>query len=88
AILESCLEIVKTQGLGYLSVIPYLPMASKRYTPDNRLGRLFQYLRGTVFEWGPLKPTDLFLSNTLGNVAPFKRWSNDVVFVGRKRGLV
>ncbi|MEM9602436.1 MAG: methyltransferase [Pseudomonadota bacterium] len=84
-ILSHSLAIEHTQGLGYLSVLPYLPMASRHYTPDNRLGRLFHYLRGTVFEWGPLKPADLFLSNTLGAVRALQTCSNDVLFVARKR---
>ncbi len=86
-ILEGSLYVEKTQGLGYLSVLPYLPMASKRYTPDNRLGRLFNWLRGTVFEWAPLKPLDLMLSNTLGKIPFCKTVSNDILFVARKQSL-
>ena len=84
-VLESELDITDVQGLGYLSVIPYLPMLSKRYKPDNRLGALFTFLRSKLFEWGPFKPVDLFLSNTLGRLNPCKTVSNDVLFVGRLR---
>ena len=81
AVLESAFEVETVQGVGYLSVIPYLPMASRRYAPDNALGRLFTTLRSRVFEWTPLKPIDTFLSNTLGRLGPFRTISNDVLFV-------
>ncbi len=84
-LLETQFDVERVQGLGYLSVIPYLPMASKRYTPENRLGKLFNYLRGTFFEWGPFKPADLFLSNTLGKLGLFKSLSNDVLFVAKPK---
>ncbi len=80
-VLESEFEISRVQGLGYLSVIPYLPMISKRYTPENKLGSLFNYLRGTFFEWSGFKPADLFLSNTLGRLSALKTVSNDVLFI-------
>lgn len=83
-ILETEFEITAVQGLGYLSVIPYLPMLSKQYKPDNRLGALFTYMRSKLFEWGPFKPIDLFLSNTLGRFGPFKTVSNDILFVGKR----
>lgn len=84
-VLESGFEIRSVQGLGYLSVLPYLPMASRRYAPDNRLGRLFAHLRGRTFEWAPLKPIDLWLSNTLGRLRPLQTLSNDVLFVASPR---
>ncbi len=83
--LETCFDITHAQGLGYLSVLPYLPMALKSYTPENRWGRLFQRLRGKTFEWGPLKPLDLFLSRTLGRFGPLQTMSNDILFVARPR---
>lgn len=83
--LESEFDVQSVQGLGYLSVIPYLPMASKRYKPDNRLGKLFNYLRGQFFEWHPFKRADLFLSNTLGRVKLFKSVSNDLLFTASVR---
>ena len=85
AILETAFDIERVQGVGYLSVLPYLPMASRRYAPDNRLGRLFTFLRSRAFEWGPLKPLDTFLSNTLGRLKPFRTLSNDVLFVATPR---
>lgn len=84
-ILESHFAIESVQGLGYLSVIPYLPMLSKRYKADNRLGKLFAKLRSEVFEWAPLKPVDLWLSNTLGKIGVLKTLSNDVLFVARPK---
>lgn len=87
-LLEEHFQIQATQGLGYLSVLPYLPMASRRYTPENRLGRLFNHLRSRTFEKPWLKPLDLFLSRTLGRIGPFKHLSNDILFVvtPRRRG--
>ncbi len=85
ALLERHFEVIETQGVGYLSVLPYLPMAFRRYTPANRLGRLFTHLRSKSFERPFLKPLDLFLSRTIGRLAPFKGLSNDILFVARKR---
>ena len=85
AILETAFDIERVQGVGYLSVLPYLPMASRAYSPENALGRLFTFLRSRVFEWGPLKPLDTFLSNTLGRLSPFRTLSNDVLFVATPR---
>ncbi len=84
-ILEHGFEILEEQGLGYLSVLPYLTMASRRYRPDNALGRLFARLRSRTFEWAPLKPADLWLSNSLGRLSPLKSWSNDVLFIASCR---
>jgi len=88
SLIEEHFDISCTQGVGYLSVIPYLPMALRSYTPDNLLGRLFKHLRSTTFEKRWIKPLDLFLSNTLGRLAPFKYLSNDILFVAtpRQRG--
>ncbi len=85
AVLETHFDIESVQGLGYLSVFPYLPMLSKRYKPDNRLGKLFNLLRSKVFEWGPLKPADLWLSNTLGKIGFMKTISNDILFVAKPK---
>jgi len=84
-LLEHGFRIDDERGLGYLSVLPYLPMASRRYRPDNRLGRLFDRLRGRTFEWGPLKPVDLWLSRTLGRVPWLKGVSNDVLFIASSK---
>lgn len=83
--LEAHFHIEATQGVGYLSVLPYLPMAFKRYEPNNALGRLFSHLRSRTFEKAWLKPLDLFLSRTLGKIAPFKHLSNDILFVATPR---
>ncbi len=84
-ILESHFDIQSVQGLGYLSVIPYLPMASKHYRPENKLGKLFHRLRSSTFEWPPLKPIDLWLSNTLGKLGFMKTLSNDILFVAKPK---
>lgn len=80
-ILEAHFDIHEVQGVGYLSVLPYLPMAFRRYTPENALGRLFTHLRSSTFEKRWLKPLDLFLSRTLGKVGLLKTLSNDILFV-------
>jgi hypothetical protein len=85
SVIEEHFDILDTQGVGYLSVLPYLPMASGRYKPDNALGRLFMHLRSHTFEKRWLKPLDLFLSRTLGRLGPFKTWSNDILFVAAAR---
>ena len=74
-------DIKAIQGVGYLSVIPYLPMLSKRYQPGNALGRLFSHLRSSTFEKNWIKPVDLFLSNTLGRLPWLNSISNDILFV-------
>ncbi len=84
-LIEAHFDIQATQGVGFLSVIPYLPMAFKRYTPDNSLGRLFSHLRTKTFEKRWIKPVDLFLSRTLGKIGPFKHLSNDILFVATPR---
>ncbi|MFK8082394.1 MAG: methyltransferase domain-containing protein [Granulosicoccus sp.] len=81
--LEEHFEVTATQGVGFLSVIPYLPMAFRHYTPDNILGKLFRHLRSTTFEKRWIKSLDLFLSNTLGKLLPFKHLSNDILFVAK-----
>ncbi len=85
AIIETHFEILTVQGVGYLSVLPYLPMASRHYKPDNILGRLFNRLRSRTFEKGWIKPVDLFLSRTLGKIPMFKTVSNDILFVVKRR---
>jgi hypothetical protein len=84
-ILGEHFDIHDTQGVGYLSVLPYLLMASSRFTPENSLGRLFNHLRSHTFEKRWLKPLDLFLSRTLGRISLFKTLSNDILFVATPR---
>ncbi|ASJ70847.1 hypothetical protein IMCC3135_03670 [Granulosicoccus antarcticus IMCC3135] len=85
AIIEKHFDILDVQGVGYLSVLPYLPMFSRHYKADNRLGRLFSHLRSHTFEKSWLKPADLFLSRTLGKIPLFKTLSNDILFVAKPR---
>jgi SAM-dependent methyltransferase len=86
ALLERHFQVQSERGLGYLSVLPYLTMASRRYRPDNLLGRLFRYLRGSAMELPPLKPLDLWLSRALGQLPLLRGVSNDLLFVAGKGG--
>ncbi len=87
-LISSHFQIERVSGFGVLSVIPYLPMASKRYRPDNRLGRLFNYLRGTFFEWPAFKPIDLWLSRWLGGIPWVNTFTNDILIVAKPRPRV
>ncbi len=80
-LLSKSFSVDKVQAVGYLSVIPFLPMFFKTYKPDNILGRLFIYLRKNIMEWPFFKPIDLWLSRTLGKIKPFYYYSNDIHFV-------
>jgi len=73
--------IRSVSGFGYLSVIPYLPMLSKSYQPDNRLGKMFSYMRNDLFEWSPLKPVDLVLSQMLGRIPWVNSFANDIMII-------
>ena len=84
-LVETHFSIERVRGFGVLSVVPYLPMASSKYTPENRLGRLFSYLRGTFFEWPPFKPVDLFLSRVLGRIPWLNTFTNDILIVANPR---
>lgn len=83
SIIEGEIAIEKVTGVGYLSVLPYLPMLSPWYKEDNAHGRLFKWLRGTAFEWGPLKPLETALTRALGG--RFKGWCNSSLLKCRKR---
>ena len=81
AIIERVTRIDRIRGIGYLSCLPYLPMLSRAYREDNRLGRLFQTLRGRVFEWGPLKPAERALTAVLGRLPGLKGWCNSSLLI-------
>merc|ERR1712029_614620 len=70
-------------GIGYLSCAPYLPMLSPWYRDDNLHGRLFRYLRGTLFEWEPLKSAEVFLTSMLGGI--LQGWCNSSLSVLKHR---
>lgn len=74
-------QISSVTGFGYLSVIPYLLMAFKSYKPDNKLGKLFTYLRSQFFEWPPFKPVDLLISKLIGKLPWINTWANDILIV-------
>ena len=86
SIIRSRTRVVKTHGIGYLSCLPYLPMLSPWYKETNRHGRLFRYLRGTVFEWPPLKPAETWLTRRLGGLGPLKGWCNSSLIVCKSGG--
>lgn len=80
-------HISSVAGFGYLSVIPYLPMAFKSYKPTNKLGKLFTYLRSKFFEWPPFKPVDLFLSKLIGKLPWVNTWANDILIVATPKSV-
>jgi hypothetical protein len=84
-LIEAETEVRKTQGIGYLSCLPYLPMLSPWYKEDNGHGRLFHALRGRVFEWGPLKPLEIAITKTLGRLGLFKGWCNSTLLSCARR---
>ena len=82
-IISKVTTISGIQGIGYLSCLPYLPMLSPFYLEDNLHGSLFRFLRGSLFEWSPLKPVEKWLSRSLGTVEFFKGWCNSTLLVCR-----
>lgn len=86
ALVESEIDVEDARGVGYLSVLPYLPMLSPWYEERNRHGRLFRYLRSTVFEWSPLKPIEIALTRLMGRIGLMKGWCNSTLLVCRNRG--
>lgn len=85
AIIERAMAVERVRGIGYLSCLPYLPMLSPWYREDNGHGRLFRWLRGTAFEWGPLKPLECWLTRRLGRLPGLKGWCNSSLLVCRRR---
>lgn len=81
AVIARALRVRRVRGIGYLSCLPYLPMLSRSYKEQNALGDLFRYLRGELFEWGPLKPVERIVTLVLGRIAPFKGWCNSTLLV-------
>lgn len=85
AVIERAMPVASVRGVGYLSCLPYLPMLSRRYREDNALGRLFHWLRGRVFEWGPLKPLEVALTRALGRLPGLTGWCNSSLLICRTR---
>ena len=82
-VIEPTTRIEKVRGVGYLSCLPYLPMLSPWYREDNAWGRLFRLLRGSVFEWGPLKPVERVVTAVLGRAPVLKGWCNSALLICR-----
>ena len=80
-IIEKVTNIEKIEGIGYLSCLPYLPMLSPWYTETNGHGRLFKYLRGTVFEWGPLKTAEIAVTGLMNRLGILKGWCNSSLLI-------
>ncbi|KAJ8598614.1 hypothetical protein CTAYLR_001726 [Chrysophaeum taylorii] len=78
-------NIGDVRGIGYISVLPYVPMLSPWYRDDNGHGALFRYLRGTAFEWEPLKPAEIAITRALGRI--WTGWCNSTLLVCRKNGV-
>ncbi len=81
SLLSSELKVCKRQGVGFISVIPYLVMFSRRYEQTPFLMRLFKQLREKTLEKPFLRTLDWHLSRIFGRFAPLRQWSNDVLFV-------
>jgi len=78
-------RIESTQGIGYLSVVPSLPMLSRAYREENVLGRSSRLLGGRLLAWKPIADADAWLSDTVGRVDGLTAWANDVLLVCRVR---
>jgi len=85
AIIERAIDVERVEGVGYLSFLPYLPMLSPWYRENNRHGRLFQWLRGTAFEWAPLKPAERVITRAIGKIPGMPGWSNSALLICKTR---
>lgn len=86
AIIEGVIKVDDVRGVGYLSCLPYSPMISPWYKEDNGHGRLFHFLRGKVFEWGPLKPLEVAITRVLGRIPFLKGWCNSSLLICKTNG--
>jgi hypothetical protein len=86
AVIGRATRVVRARGIGYLSCLPYLPMLNPWYEEGNRWGRLFQRLRGQVFEWPPLKPAERAVTAVLGRLPPLKGWCNSTLLICQRAG--
>ena len=85
ALIGQELAVEGTQGSGYLSVLPALPLLAPVYREGNALGRAHRLLRGKVFAWERLQGADTWLSNTVGRVKGLDGWASDALIVCRRR---
>lgn len=83
SLIEEHFQIEEIRPVGFLSVLPYLPMLSSRYQPDNWLGKTFRYLRENAFEQPWIHKLDWWLSCHSPQWS--KEWSNDILFAARPR---
>jgi hypothetical protein len=60
-------------------------MLSPWYDEKGAHGRLFRYLRGTVFEWAPLKRLEVALTQLLGRLPGLQGWCNSTLLICSKR---
>lgn len=82
-LLSCALKVCKSQGVGFISVIPYLVMFHPRYEKTPALMHLFKQLREKTLEQPFLRVLDWHLSRLLGRLPFFRQWTNDVLFVCR-----
>jgi len=82
-LIEEYFEVEAVSAVGFLSVIPYLTMLSRRFRPDNWLGRAFRHLRETTMEKKWIHGLDWWLSRHAPKFT--KEWSNDILFAARPR---
>lgn len=84
ALVERAIPVRRVRGIGYLSCLPYLPMLSPWYREDNGHGDLFRWLRGTAFEFAPLKPLEKLLTRGLGRLPVLNGWCNSSLMICRR----
>ncbi|HKK51520.1 MAG TPA: methyltransferase domain-containing protein [Myxococcota bacterium] len=80
-IISRVTNIEKVEGIGYLSCLPYLPMLSPWYREDNAHGRFFRWLRGTAFEWGPLRAAEVAVTKAMARLGILKGWCNSSLLI-------
>ena len=80
-LLASELGIRRTQGVGFLSVLPYLLMLSPRYEQQPRLMRAFKRLRERTIERTALRRLDWHATRLLGGAPGLRQVTNDILFI-------
>lgn len=80
-IVKDVVDIKSVHGIGYVSIIPYLPMLSPWYKEDNGHGRFFHHMRSNTFEWAPFRGLEIGLTKALGRLPVFRGWCNSTLLV-------